>query len=90
MEPLQILDLAIRQDRERFFKIADSLFFQPAFSSYMSELETIKQQWRDITELSGYPNIDFPPELPDWFPEWQFMNLIKDETLLELSNIDES
>lgn len=83
-EVLKILDLAIRQDRERFFRLADPLIFQPKYKEHLDEIEKIKQQWRDLTKLPDYPNIDFPPSLPDWYPEWQFMTIIKDETLAKL------
>lgn len=83
-QALEHLNLAITQDRERFFKLADPLIFQPKYQPYLEELEAIKQQWRDITKLPGYPDIDFPLALPSWFPQWQFMTIVKGETLKEL------
>lgn len=64
--------LASKQDRERFFKVADTIHLQPRYANYLSELEVIKQQWRDMTSLPNYPEIKFPLELPYWFPEVRF------------------
>ena len=68
------MDIAIRQDRERFFKVADTIHLQPKYSDKLEELEVIKQQWRDITLLEIYPEIQFPLVLPEWFPKVKFMS----------------
>lgn len=68
----QRMNEAIKEDRERFFQVADTLQYQPKYKDRLTEIEMIKQQWRDITTLSDYPNIDFPLVLPDWFPKVYF------------------
>ncbi|MFI3175124.1 MAG: hypothetical protein R3Y53_08035 [Bacillota bacterium] len=68
------MKLAILQDRDRFFAVADTLHLQPKYAEHLEELEVVKQQWRDITDLENYPHIDFPLALPDWFPDILFMS----------------
>ncbi|MEG2687337.1 MAG: hypothetical protein RR954_09525 [Christensenellaceae bacterium] len=65
---------AAKEDRERFFAVADTLQFQPKYKDKASEIETIKQQMRDITLATDFPNIDWPPVLPAWFPKVCFMS----------------
>ena len=64
--------LASKQDRERFFKVADTIHLQPKYKDYLDELEIVKQRWRDMTTLPNYPEIKFPLELPEWFPKVKF------------------
>jgi hypothetical protein len=71
-EALQQMDIAIREDRERFFKIADTLHLQPKWADKAEELESLKQQWRDVTTQEGYPDVTHPLPLPDWFPAVNF------------------
>lgn len=82
--------LASKQDRERFFKVADSIHLQPKYSSCLTELEELKQKWRDMTTLPDYPDIDFPLELPTWFPEVRFASRWQkgflSKTLLDVQN----
>ena len=66
------MDVAAKQDRERFFKVADTLHLQPKYAAHLSELETLKQGFRNMTALPDYPNIDWPPALPEWFPAVHF------------------
>lgn len=63
---------ASKEDRERFFAVADILHLQPKYKDRLEELEEVKQQWRDMTLIKDYPNIDFPLTLPDWFPKIHF------------------
>lgn len=68
---LQNMNDAAKEDRERFFAVADTLHLQPKYREYVNsgELEEVKQYWRDMTALPEYPNIDFPIQLPEWFPK---------------------
>ncbi len=66
------MDLAFKQDRERFFKVADTLHLQPAYADHLDELEEIKQAWRDVPDSANYPVITHPMPLPDWFPKINF------------------
>lgn len=75
MTEQEILDRMVeasKEDRERFFAVADTLYLQPKYKEKLEELEEIKQQWRDITKIADYPNIDFPLTLPEWFPKIHF------------------
>lgn len=82
-EILKQMDLAVRQDRERFFRVADTLHLQPKYAAYTTELEAIKQQWRDITAAPDYPNIDWPLLLPQWFPVIYFASKFKKDKYIE-------
>ena len=66
------MDAAAKEDRERFFGLADTLHLQPKYLNLYNELETLKQQWRDMTALPDYPNIDWPMALPQWFTKVHF------------------
>ena len=68
---------AAREGREAFFKVADTLHLQPKYADKLAELETIKQQWRDMTNMENYPEIDFPLALPEWFPKVKFFSNFK-------------
>lgn len=76
-EQLKLRDEAFREDRERFFKVADSMDKQPKFSKRLSNLEAIKQLWRDVPQQKGYPNIDHPPQMASWFPKVNFASSFK-------------
>lgn len=82
-ELLNNMDLAIKQDRERFFKIADTLHLQPKYALYLIELEEIKQEWRDVTKQLDYPNITHPMPLPDWFPKINFASSFEKDKYIE-------
>ena len=69
---ISLMILASKQDRERFFRVADTIHLQPKYKEHLEELEVIKQQWRDMTNLPNYPEIKFPLELPSWFPKVNF------------------
>lgn len=68
------MDKAAREDRERFFKVADAIHFQPKYEEHLAELEVLKQEWRDMTKLEDYPKMAFPLPLPEWFPKVSFMS----------------
>lgn len=84
-ELLKIMDEAAKQDRERFFTVADTLHLQPKYGNVIYEVNEIKQQWRDMTLLYDYPNIDFPLVLPDWFPKINFASSWKKDIFIEQS-----
>ena len=71
-EILSSMDEAAKEDRQRFFAVADAMTFQPKYQEKREELEAVKQQWRDMTALAQYPQIQWPLELPDWFPVVHF------------------
>lgn len=71
-EILAQMDEAAREDRERFFQVADAMAFQPKYTGRLGELEAVKQQWRDMTALPDYPCIQWPMALPEWFPLVKF------------------
>jgi len=82
-EILHNMDLAAKEDRERFFAVADTLHLQPKYSAHLTELEAIKQAWRDMTALPDYPNIDWPMALPEWFPKVPFASSWKKDIFIE-------
>lgn len=71
-EILVQMDLAAKQDRERLFAVTDGMRNQPKYADYLTELETVCQQWRDMTDLENWPEVAWPLELPEWFPEVKF------------------
>lgn len=71
-EILARMDAAAKEDRQRFFAVADALQFQPKWNGRLADIETVKQQWRDMTDVPEYPEIKFPLDLPDWFPIVRF------------------
>ena len=80
---LKRMDEAFRQDRERFFQVADALQFQPKYAEKMDELNDLKQEWRDIPQQDGYPNISHPVPLPEWFPPVHFASSWEKDIYLE-------
>ena len=80
---LKKMDEAFREDRDRFFRIADALSFQPKYSSHLEELEVLKQTWRDIPQQSGYPNFSHPISLPSWFPKVSFASRWEKDKYIE-------
>lgn len=88
---LEQMEEAIREDRERFFKVADSIHFQPKYAEHLTELETLCQWFRDVTALSDFPNINWSPELPSWFPNVPFASSFKKDEFLnnELSKLED-
>lgn len=80
---LERMDIAARQDRERFFKFADTMNLQPKYIEYLAELEELKQGFRNMTKIEGYPNIDWPPALPEWFPKVNFASAWEKDIFIE-------
>lgn len=79
-EQLKLREEAFNEDRERFFKVADTLDKQPKYEEHLEELEQLKQKWRDAPDDKNFPNITHPIELPEWFPKVYFAsNFKKDE-----------
>lgn len=85
------MDEAIKEDRERFFIVADTLQFQPKYKEQLEELEQIKQEWRDMTRQTNYPHIKWPLKLPNWFPDVKFASYWNEDylqnTLQENENV---
>ena len=80
---LHRMDVAFREDRERFFKIADTLHLQPKYQNYLEELEILKQTWRDIPQQDGYPNFTHPISMPYWFPKVSFASRWEKDKYIE-------
>ena len=64
-------DIAFKQDRERFFREADKFEMVSYLSDRLTEKEKSEQKkkkrdWRNMTELKGYPDIDFPLYIPSF------------------------
>lgn len=64
-------DIAFKQDRERFFNAADKFESVPYLAGQLTdaqkkELEKAKEEWRGMTEIENYPDIDFPLYVPDF------------------------
>ena len=72
MNLLERMDKAAKQDRIRFFNVADTIHIQPKYTEHLTELETVKQAWRNMTALENYPKMAFPLDLPEWFPKVDF------------------
>ena len=81
----QRMDEAFREDRERFFKVADSLNLQPTYKVYSEELEALKQTWWDIPQQEDYPNFTHPIPLPEWFPQVRFASCWEKDVYIEES-----
>lgn len=71
---------AAKEDRERFFKVADVFKMKDNIGltpEQIAELEEVKTQWRDMTALPGFPDIDWPLPIPEWFPNPHFASCWK-------------
>ena len=79
----EIMLQSAREDRERFFKVADSLRYQSSFDDKSFEIEQLRRFWRDMTLLPDFPNVDFPFVLPDWFPKVNFASFWKKDVYIE-------
>lgn len=82
-ELLKRMDEAFKEDRERFFKVADTLALQPKYAEHKDEIEELKQRWRDIPQEEGYPNFTHPMPLPDWFPKVPFASSWEKDSYIE-------
>ena len=60
---------ASKEDRERVLSFLDKLERVPKYKNLYESIQTLKQQWRDMTSLPNYPEIDFPLAKPDWCPK---------------------
>ena len=84
----EIADIAFKQDRERFFKEADkyetiSYFSDRLTEEEKSELANAKRDWRNMTELPDYPDIDFPLAIPSFMKVKTFSTHKKGEDVEE-------
>lgn len=71
-EKLTNMDLAAKEDRERLFAVTDGMRYQPKYAEHLTELETLCQTWRDMTDLENWPEVAWPLALPDWMPDVRF------------------
>lgn len=82
----KIADIAFRQDRERFFKEADkyemiSYLRERLSDKQKKELEQAKTDWRNMTDLPDYPDIDFPLAIPSFMKVKTFSTHKKGEDM---------
>ena len=72
---IEIMIQSAREDRSRFFKKADVYAITNNLgltSEQVAELEASRQQWRDMTILQDFPDVDWPLPVPSWFPDCGF------------------
>lgn len=84
----EIADIAFKQDRERFFKEADkyetiSYLSDRLTEEEKSELAKAKRDWRNMTDLPDYPDIDFPLAIPSFMKVKTFSTHKKGEVVEE-------
>ena len=82
----KIADIAFKQDRERFFKEADkyemiSYLRENLSDKQKKELEQAKTDWRNMTDLPDYPDIDFPLTIPSFMKVKTFSTHKKGENM---------
>ena len=82
----KIADIAFKQDRERFFKEADkyemiSYLRESLSDEQKKELEQAKTDWRNMTDLPDYPDIDFPLTIPSFMKVKTFSTHKKGENM---------
>ena len=82
----KIADIAFKQDRERFFKEADkyemiSYLCEGLSDEQKKELEQAKTDWRNMTDLPDYPDIDFPLTIPSFMKVKTFSTHKKGEDM---------
>ena len=82
----KIADIAFKQDRERFFKEADkyetiSYLRESLSDKQKKELEQAKTDWRNMTDLPDYPDIDFPLAIPSFMKVKTFSTHKKGENM---------
>ena len=82
----KIADIAFKQDRERFFKEADkyeiiSYLHESLSDEQKKELEQSKTDWRNMTDLPDYPDIDFPLAIPSFMKAKTFSTHKKGEDM---------
>ena len=86
-------DIAFKQDRERFFREADKFEMVSYLSDRLTEKEKsalakAKEYWRNMTELKGYPDIDFPLYIPSFVKVKTFSTHKKGEVESEFVDPD--
>ena len=74
---------AFREDRERLFKVIDSMRNQPKYADRLSEIESIANTWRDIPQGEDFPNVTHPAPLPEWFPKVKFFSRWEKDVYIE-------
>ena len=86
-------DIAFKQDRERFFREADKFEMVSYLSDRLtekekSELAKAKRDWRNMTDLPDYPDIDFPLVIPSFVKVKTFSTHKKGEVESEFVDPD--
>ena len=86
-------DIAFKQDRERFFREADKFEMVSYLSDRLtekekSELAKAKRDWRNMTELKGYPDIDFPLYIPSFVKVKTFSTHKKGDNIALNKDVD--
>ena len=82
----KIADIAFKQDRERFFKESDkyemiSYLRESLSDEQKKELEQTKTDWRNMTDLPDYADIDFPLAIPSFMKVKTFSTHKKGEDM---------
>ena len=88
----EMADIAFKQDRERFFKEADKYEMISYLSDGLtekekSELAKAKRDWRSMTDLPDYPDIDFPLAIPSFIKVKTFSTHKKGEDVEEQQEV---
>ena len=84
----EIADIAFKQDRERFFKEADkyetiSYLSDRLTEKEKSELAKAKRDWRNMTDVPDYPDMDLPLDIPSFMKVKTFSTHKKGEDVEE-------
>lgn len=62
-------DRAFRDDRERFFRECEkytTVLYDTLTAEEQKELKIAITCWHNMTEIEGYPDIDFPLQIPSF------------------------
>ena len=62
-------DRAFKDDRERFFKECEkftTVLYDTLTEEQKKELKVAINCWNNMTEIEGYPDIDFPLQIPSF------------------------
>lgn len=85
-------DIAFKEDRERFFKEADKYnndyLKNQLTTAQQKALENAKEEWRNMTDLENYPDIDFPLSVPDFMKVKLFSSHKKGENITKQKDPD--
>lgn len=69
MNAAEKADRAFKDDRERFFRECEkytTVLYDTLTDEQKKELKIAITCWHNMTEIEGYPDIDFPLEVPSF------------------------